>query len=326
MSARRRQRREITKWSGPTRPYDLVKEFCYCLLGVALLTAACALIFSSPDEKPVSVAQWAQSDPHDFVLTAVSELGGTSGTAGYGPPYNSATDGQKIGPLSLPKITGVRIPIDTARDLVITPLRLVSAASPDLQQAIVAWEASTDAQKSQWTSTYATAADAATYDADGHPAGVTGDIGPVPVMMDALVTMARGGGLDGALSTEKGFYNNDYTKPMLFLSDGGFMESQATAQHLGGDQWGMMNEVGNYPGQAWLWLYTVWYQVRPFKTSGNADALIWGMMMVFTALFVLVPFIPGLRDIPKKVRVYRIIWRDHYGQRTSSETGPKLPR
>ena len=33
--------------------------------------------------------------------------------------------------------------------------------------------------------------------------------------------------------------------------------------NLLGSQWGMMNETGAYPGQAWLWLYTFWYQV-PF--------------------------------------------------------------
>ena len=54
------------------------------------------------------------------------------------------------------------------------------------------------------------------------------------------------------------------------------------AQHLGGDQWGMMNETGNYPGQPWMWLYTFWYQVKPFSTSDNADALVWGLMMVLT--------------------------------------------
>ena len=47
------------------------------------------------------------------------------------------------------------------------------------------------------------------------------------------------------------------------------------AQHLGGDQWGMMNETGNYPGQPWMWLYTFWYQVKPFSTSENADAQVW---------------------------------------------------
>jgi hypothetical protein len=74
----------------------------------------------------------------------------------------------------------------------------------------------------------------------------------------------------------------------------------------------MMNETGNYPGQAWLWLYTMWYQVSPFTTSHNADALIWSIMMVLTLALVLVPFIPGVRSIPRVVPVYRLIWRDHY--------------
>ena len=69
---------------------------------------------------------------------------------------------------------------------------------------------------------------------------------------------------------------------MLLLSDGAYLEDQAVAQHLGGDQWGMMNETGNYPGQPWMWLYTFWYQVKPFSTSDNADAQVWALMMVLT--------------------------------------------
>jgi hypothetical protein len=74
----------------------------------------------------------------------------------------------------------------------------------------------------------------------------------------------------------------------------------------------MMNETGSYPGQAWLWLYTFWYQIEPFKSSDNADALVWGLMMVLSAGLVFLPFIPGLRSIPRWTRVYRIIWREHY--------------
>jgi hypothetical protein len=35
-------------------------------------------------------------------------------------------------------------------------------------------------------------------------------------------------------------------------------------------------------------------------------------MMVLTLLLALVPFIPGLRSIPRWSRVYRLIWRQHY--------------
>jgi len=88
----------------------------------------------------------------------------------------------------------------------------------------------------------------------------------------------------------------------------------------------MMNETGDYPGQAWLWLYTVWYQIRPFSTSDNADALVWGLMALLTLLLALVPFIPGLRTIP----VHRLIWRDYYRNRPrrppALAPGPGPPR
>ena len=77
----------------------------------------------------------------------------------------------------------------------------------------------------------------------------------------------------------------------------------------------MMNETGSFPGQPWLWLYTMWYQVKPFSTSGNADSLVWGLMMVLTLGFVFIPFIPGLRSIPRWIPVYKLVWRDYYRSR-----------
>jgi hypothetical protein len=131
-------------------------------------------------------------------------------------------------------------------------------------------------------------------------------------MLSQLLDLARTGGLDGALLSQGSFYQTDYTKPLLFLGDGTYLESLATGQHLAGDQWGMMNETGNYPGQAWLWLYTFWYQIQPFATSDNADAIVWVLMALLTLVFVFVPFIPGLRSIPQLTKVYRLIWRPYY--------------
>ena len=36
----------------------------------------------------------------------------------------------------------------------------------------------------------------------------------------------------------------------------------------------MINETGNYPGAAWLWFYTFWYQVPAYASSPNADVLV----------------------------------------------------
>ena len=131
-------------------------------------------------------------------------------------------------------------------------------------------------------------------------------------MMGALLGQAQSGGLDGALLTNAGFFQTDYTKALLFLSDGGYFAARAKALHLLGTQWGMMNETGSYPGQVWLWLYTFWYQIKPFSDSANADALVMMMMGILSVVFILIPFIPGVRDIPRWIPLYRYIWRDHY--------------
>ena len=140
-----------------------------------------------------------------------------------------------------------------------------------------------------------------------------GRYGPVAPMMAAELGLAQSGGLDGdLLAGNHRFYQTDYTKPLLFLSGGGYFEDRASGQHLLGEQWGMMNETGSYPGQVWLWLYTFWYQIEPFKSSENADALIFALMGLLSLAFVCIPFIPGVRGLPRHLRVYRGIWRDHY--------------
>jgi len=37
-------------------------------------------------------------------------------------------------------------------------------------------------------------------------------------------------------------------------------------------------------------------------------------MVVLTAVLILVPFIPGVRSIPRWIPVYRLIWRNYYRQ------------
>src|SRR6476661_4251694 len=124
----------------PTRPYDLVKEFVIALLVVAVLTAALAAIFSSPDEKAITMRDWAAAAPNDVVATATGELAGTTTSAGYGPPYNDASTGQQLGPVPLARWGGIRIPVDPAQDLVIAPLSM-QASSPLLAAALARWNA-----------------------------------------------------------------------------------------------------------------------------------------------------------------------------------------
>jgi hypothetical protein len=301
---------DAPEWKGGHSPYDILKEGVIAVVLVSILTVLLSVAFGSPDDPSITVKAWSTSDPMDFAATALSELNNTSGTAQYGAPYNKASTGQQLGPLSLAKWIGARIPINTVNDFVVDPLKSLPgqpALSTDLSQ----WSSASASTRAGWVNNYTHAANNMKIVSGQLVVNAT-NAGPVPLMMSDLLQMARTGALDQALVTQNGFYTMDYTLPLLFLADGTYMANIAQKQHLTGDQWGMMNETGNYPGQAWLWLYTFWYQVSPMNSSGNGDILVWAIMMVLSAGLLFMPFIPGLRSIPRKTRVYRLIWREHY--------------
>ena len=299
------------EWKGSYRSYDIVKEASIALGVVLALAVLLTILFSSPDESPSTIKQWSRTAPVDFVTTATTELDGTSGTGGYGPPYNHASSGQHILFIYLQKWLGVSHPVDTAQDFVLGPLRSITG-QPALQTAVSAYQAASPKQQAAWTSAYEAALGKAKANPDGSMSVPAGSYGPVPAMMTGLLSFAQGGGLDGALLTSKQFYETDYTKPLLLMADGGLLSNRAQAEHLLGEQWGMMNETGSYPGQVWLWLYTFWYQIKPFSTSANADILVMAIMGVLSLGLILIPFIPGIRDIPRWIPIYKLIWRDHY--------------
>ncbi|HVA19939.1 MAG TPA: hypothetical protein VMU55_07180 [Solirubrobacteraceae bacterium] len=325
---------EDTKpWKGRYYPYDLIKELCIAIGVIGLLAILLTILFSSPDDKPSTIAQWSRQLPQNFVGTAASELAGTSGTATYGPPYNHNGTGQEAWIIKPQKWLGVSHPINTEQEFVMGPLETVPN-DPALTTALAQYKGAPEKQKKEWAEAYAkpfaeiseaeeagkkppttVSVDEATGTVMVTPSG---DAGPVPVMMNSLLALAKSGGVDGSLLTSKQFFQTDYTKPLLFMADGGLLEERAQAQHLLGEQWGMMNETGSYPGQPWLWLYALWYQVEPFKGSENADILVMMVMGVLSLAFICIPFIPGVNRIPRWVPIYKLIWKEHYRNTSSA--------
>jgi hypothetical protein len=321
-------------WAGPYAPYDLIKELFVAIGVIALLAVVLTVLFSSPDDPPSTIAQWSRQQPINFTADATKELNGTSDTAEYGPPYNHNGEGQHAAFLYPQKWLGVSHPIDTTNDFVLGPLKTVPN-DPALQSAVSEYEAAPEATKKAWGEAYAKPLEeyeTASEEGKTPPSAVPTDpatgavtvkasgAGPVPALMGGLLGLAQSGGLDGDLLTSKQFFQTDYTKPLLFMADGGLLEKRAEEQHLLGEQWGMMNETGSYPGQAWLWLYALWYQVEPFKTSENADILVMLVMGVLSLAFICIPFIPVVNRLPRWIPIYRLIWREHYraGQRRLS--------
>jgi hypothetical protein len=55
---------------------------------------------------------------------------------------------------------------------------------------------------------------------------------------------------------------------------------------------------------------TLWYQVPSFSSSANVDLIAIYLTTLGTLLLLAVPFLPGLRDIPRWIPVHRLVWRD----------------
>ncbi len=333
-----RPRDETRPWRGPYAPYDLVKELCIAVAVIALIAILASVLFSSPDLKPSTIAQWSRQLPVNFLATASKELDETSATAEYGPPYNNGTGSvQHILFINLQEWLGVSHPIHTAQDYVIEPLRTIPD-DPTLTAALDEYQSASAKTRKGWAESYAkpleevetaeeegkrppssVAVNASSDTVTVHASGA----GPVPKMMESLLALAQSRGLDGSLLTSQQFFQTDYTKPLLFMADGGLLEKRAEQQHLLGEQWGIMNETGSYPGQVWLWLYTLWYQVEPIKSSASADAWVIVIIGALSLAFICIPFLPVVNELPRRIPIYRLIWREHY--RAAAAPPPASP-
>jgi len=322
-----RTEEDTQPWKGRYAPFDLVKELCIAVGVITLLAILLTVLLSSPDDKSSTIAQWSHELPADFATAAAKELDETSPTAEYGPPYNHSSGSVQHFLLLHPqRWLGVSHPINTADDYVIKPLQTVPN-DPALQSAVAEYKAAPEKQKKEWSEAYGKPLEEyseaveekktppSTVSVDQSTGTVTvkaSGAGPVPTMMASLQSLAQSGGLEGGLVTSSQFFQTDYTKPLLFMADGGLLAERAETQHLLGRQWGLMNETGSFPGQPWLWLYALWYQVEPMKTSPNADIQVLLIMGLLSLAFICIPFIPVINRIPRWIPVYKLIWKEHY--------------
>lgn len=297
-------------------PYDLIKEFLVALGVVTVLVIILAAVLSSPDDPPLTMQSVARNGPQAFVQTALAELDGSGAIANYGPPYNHGTGSvQHTGPISTQQLFGVHIPINTAQDYVLGPLSQVSASDPAVRAALTHFNAASAKRQTAWENAYGKAL--AKAKENGPALSVPScACGPLPTMMMSMLHLGQQGAMDGLLLSSNHFYQSDYTRPLLFMAEPNINVVQAHAQSLNllGSQWGVMNETGNYPGQAWLWLYTLFYQIPPYTTAwaANTDALAITSVTILTLILLFLPWIPGLNRLPRYLGIYRFIWKDYY--------------
>jgi hypothetical protein len=343
------KRHPLSTWTGPERPYDLITEGTIAVIVVAVLCVVAAVLWGSPNggltypggpKSPAgqafSAKYWDVNDPSDLAQTAVQELAGGSGTAGYGPPFNTTTGASQefigIKPAEIAKaIFGLTLPINTANDFVLAPVsQLAAPAKPAVASAISQYKAAggdltpgapagqvASSQQMTWLNNYTKALTGKS--AKFTPTSITvpaGNYGPVPAIITAELAIASNGSLDGYFQGSQQQLSTNTTLGTMFFSDGSLWGNIAEAQGVGGDQWGVMNELWNFPGQVWLWLYAGMYQIPALNSAAggaNLDLDVGLLMIIFGFLLpMFAPWIPLINRIPRWIPLYKIIYRKYY--------------
>ena len=330
-------------WRGPIEKYDLIQEGIIAVVVIGVLVLALNVFFGSPLVHSVTFQSWATAAPEDFVATTLTELTGTSESATYGPPYNSGTVDLKIdqsisqtpsgnavnptgpsqlqnlGPLSPQAWAGTPIPVNVPDQFVIKPLASLAVLNPDTQAALNRWNGASLDDKSAWAN--AALSSTITIDATTVKFNTDKDTGPLPVLMSTMLAAAQSGALNAQMIDNRtNLYSTNNTNSLLYVADGNYLGDIATYYNLQGPQWGVMNEIGSWPGQPWLWWYSMFYNIPGWSSIGT-DILAVASAVPFVLIFVFLPFIPGLRNIPRWIPLQRLIWRSYYSKYGSSRPG-----
>ena len=305
----------------PMKPYDLLREGLIVLALVVAVVVTLAAVFRSPDYPTVRGEDVANFQPIAFLKTSADILAGNHGIQDYGPPYTSDTENaQSLFGVAPARWFGATIPVDPAEDLVLRPLQRVAILNSDVASALQEYQAASPDQQQTWVTSYLDGLDQAT-ETDGEVSIPPGDYGPVQVMMSGMLALGRAGLLEGAIESGNQLpYSLNYTKSLLFFQDD-VDATVAETLNMKGDQWGVSNETGRYPGAWWLWPYAFLYQIPPMSSSSNADLQAIGIASAAFLLLLLIPFIPIVRWLPRYLGIHKLIWRDWY--RRSEKVRPK---
>jgi hypothetical protein len=355
------KRHPLRTWRGPERPYDLITEGTIAVIFVALLCILASSLWASPNggltypgapKSPAgqafSAKYWDVNAPSDFATTAVQELAGGTTTAGYGPPFNTTTGASQefigIKPAEIAKaIFGLTLPINTANDFVLAPVsQLAAPSSPIVAAAVSRYRAAggdlspgaaagqvASSQQTTWLNNYAKALAASS--AKFTPTSITvkaGNYGPVPVIIAAEMAIASNGSLDGYFQGSQQQLSTNTTMATMFFSDGTLWYTIAQAQGVLGSQWGVMNELWNFPGQVWLWLYSGMYQIPALASNNPNLDLDVGLLMIVAGFLLpmFAPWIPGINRIPRWIPLYKIIYRQYYASMTHGQPPAEVPK
>jgi hypothetical protein len=296
---------------------DFVKHLGGTTLVIAILAVGLSLLFREPVQPTLHIRTVATSTPLVFEKVAIGDLNSTGHIATYGPPYNNAA-GSVQSPLQ--RAVGVIHPVNPAEDFVVKPLEMVAVIDPGLKGALAQWKSASAAERGTWGDNYAKALSGARVVGE-RVVVPPGNYGPVTLMMADLLKLGQSGLMTGALDRSPADYTFDNQNSLLFLQ-GEPLHNAARKLELLGNQWGIIHEENApYPGPWWMTIVTAIYQIPFIANASSGDALALSLgLLIFIALAV-GAWVPFINDVPRRLKVYRLIWRDYY-RRYEHPDGP----
>jgi ubiquinol-cytochrome c reductase cytochrome b subunit len=245
-----------------------------------------ALVLPSPFLKPTTIQSVATQDPYLMGKTLVTEFDNSSGTAGYMDNINPYTYNIRVVYIN-----------DPYEQLIQTQPNLVNQIKIFNNQPA-------DTQKAQLK-------DASDYYGQDQEGG-NKPASPVMSIVASLITMAQAGLYQPALAgvNSGGGNADESTYVVRFLADSGVLEDKAKSLNITTEQYGMIREEsGKAPGAWWLApIGLLNHTVLANDDNGDRDAaIIFGSFMLTMLAF---PYIPYVNQIPDKLKLYRLIWRE----------------
>ncbi len=292
--------------AAPTVPSDgpperLVRHvfWKYPVLSIVLLVVVAVVAFAvgSPNWPKDSIAGVTKADPGGTILAFTQELTGTASSSGNATEFGMGDPGQVF---------------------VLNPLRQAAPLlGSAVKQAIVTYDTANAQQQQTWAANYAKALDTITASggsamSSGIPSPdfakidtLQGDFGPLPVLLKANLLLAQNGYLQQYLQAIDPGHSYHLTN--IWLYDHPHMLNTAVALGLTDDQWGMVKERGFPVGPWYLGVPAVFHVYFPGGVGGPGF-IMWNLLFAALLMFF-IPLVPGVRDIPKYLKLYRFIYR-----------------
>ncbi|MEM3247554.1 MAG: cytochrome b N-terminal domain-containing protein [Candidatus Micrarchaeaceae archaeon] len=269
-------------------PYSMVqanhRQMYRRMVYIFIIVLLFAIFLRAPYIPPLTIQSIAQSNQSIMALTLLGELNQSSHTATYLDTIDPYTFNTSVVYVNIPYMKYINSTFGAKNALAEYYAENATQRETSLNEAYAFFSGN-------WSESAA-----------------LNSTNPLVNTIATLVRLAKGGTYQTLLQGEVASGLN-YTYVIRFLSDSRVLQSTASEYGLRTHQFGMIKAGGMWWQIGSYW--TLPYNYLEIATSGIPW---WGDLengVIAVAVFVLLlflPYIPGLREVPDKLKLYKVFW------------------